>query len=178
MNRRRFIVGATATGGLAIAGGASLLLRPNTSADLTLISVVEKLESFRDKNLLSHGEWSAAHIFSHNAQSIDYSMAGFPESNSALFQTLLGKPAFTVFSARGEMHHGLAEPIPGAYNISDDGAVDVAIDQLLASIARFVAHKDTLQPHFAYGELSKADYEAAHVLHFLNHMSEITVQTA
>ena len=103
-------------------------------------------------------------------------MAGFPESKGTVFQTLLGKPAFAVFSARGEMRHGLAEPIPGAYTIADDGPIDVAIDKLLASIAAFAAHSTPLQPHFAYGELSKADYESAHVLHFLNHMNEITVQ--
>lgn len=57
------------------------------------------------------------------------------------------------------------------------GTLDAAIDKLLASIAAFVAHSGPLQPHFAYGQLSKSDYESAHVMHFLNHMSEITVQS-
>jgi hypothetical protein len=177
MNRRRFVIGTTAVGGIAIAGGATLLLRPRTSGDLTLNAVAENLESFRGKQLLSHGKWSAAHIFSHNAQSINYSMAGFPKKKGPVFQTLLGKPAFAVFSAWGEMHHGLAEPIPGAYAIEDDIPLDSAIDELLASIAIFTAYTDALKPHFAYGELNKADYESAHVLHFLNHMREITVQS-
>ena len=176
MNRRSFITGTAAAGGIALAGGAAFLLQPVTSGDLTLNAVAEKLENFRGKQLLSQGKWSAAHVFSHNAQSIDYSMAGFPKSKGPVFQTLLGKPAFAVFSARGEMRHGLAEPIPGAYAIEDDGPLDIAIDTLLASIAAFTAHTGTLQPHFAYGELSKSDYESAHVLHFLNHMSEITVK--
>lgn len=176
MNRRNFIIGAAATSGVAIVGSAAILLQPANSGALTLAAVAKKLENFRGKKLVGQGKWSPAHIFSHNAQSIDYSMAGFPESKGTVFQTLLGKPAFAVFSARGEMRHGLAEPIPGAYTIADDGPIDVAIDKLLASIAAFAAHSTPLQPHFAYGELSKADYESAHVLHFLNHMNEITVQ--
>jgi hypothetical protein len=174
MNRRRFIV-AAATSGVAIVGGAALLIRPVYQGPLTLSAVVEQLEGLRGKHLVSHGRWSAAHVFCHNAQSIDYSISGFPESKGAVFQALAGKPAFTVFSARREMRHDLAEPIPGSYAIADDGPLDAAIDKLLASIATFVAHSGPLQPHFAYGELSKSDYESAHVMHFLNHMSEITV---
>lgn len=176
MKRRNFIIGTAATASIAIAGGATLLLQSTGSGSLTLANVAETLESFRGKKLVGHGTWSPAHVFSHNAQSIDYSMAGFPESKGAVFQTLLGKPAFAVFSARGKMHHGLAEPIPGAYAIDNDGAIDAAIAQLLSSIASFTAYSSPLKPHFAYGHLSKADYELAHVLHFLNHMDEITVE--
>jgi hypothetical protein len=47
--------------------------------------------------------------------------------------------------------------IPGGYAIADDGPLDIAIDELLASIAAFTAHSGPLQPHFAYGELSTPD---------------------
>lgn len=147
----------------------------NPKQSLTLESVARQLEAMRGKAVTSTGQWSAARVFRHNAQSIDYSLTGFPEPKSKLFQSVIGKTAFAVFSARGEMRHGLAEPIPGASAIPDGGSLDEAIDVLLASIARFQANTGTLHPHFAYGELSKAEYDRAHTLHFLNHLSEIVI---
>ena len=178
MNRRSFVFATAAAGGAAIAGGAALLMQPAYFGPMKLAAMVAQLKSLRGQHLVSQGSWSAAHVFSHNAQSIDYSIAGFPESKGSVFQTLVGKPAFAVFSARGEMVHGLAEPIPGGYAIADDGPLDIAIDELLRSIAAFTAHSGPLQPHFANGALSKAEYEAAHVMHFVNHMSEITVHSS
>ncbi len=173
MNRRNFLISAGATTGvIAVAGGVWLNV-PATDRLLTMDAVAEQLNSFRGKALVSSGKWSPAHVFNHNAQSIDYSLAGFPESKSALFQSLLGKPAFAVFAAKRAMHHGLAEPIPGAYEIADNGNLDAAIDKFLASIAAFKAFDGALKPHFAYGALSKADYALAHAMHFYNHMSEI-----
>ena len=175
MNRRNFLISAGATTGvLAVAGGVWLNV-PASDEVLTMDAVSARLNGFRGKALVSAGKWSPAHVFNHNAQSIDYSMAGFPESKSALFQSLLGKPAFAVFAAKREMHHGLAEPIPGAYEISDSGNLDAAIDKFLASIAAFKTFEGALKPHFAYGALSKADYALAHTMHFYNHLSEIRV---
>jgi hypothetical protein len=37
----------------------------------------------------------------------------------------------------------------------------------------FKQYQGKLSPHFAYGELSKQEYEAAHVMHFHNHLSEL-----
>ena len=173
MNRRNFLISAgTTTGVIAVTGGVWLNL-PATDELLTMDAVAERLNGFRGKALVSSGKWSPAHVFKHNAQSIDYSMAGFPESKSALFQSLLGKPTFAVFAAKRAMHHGLAEAIPGAYEISDTGNLDAAIDKFLASINAFKAFEGPLKPHFAYGALSKTDYALAHVMHFYNHLSEI-----
>lgn len=175
MNRRKFLISAGATTGvIAVAGGVWLNV-PATDRLLTMDAVAEQLNNFRGKPLVSSGKWSPARVVNHNAQSIDYSMAGFPESKGAVFQNLLGKPAFAVFVSKREMHHGLAESIPGAYEISDGGNLDAAIDKLLASIAAFNAYDGELKPHFAYGALSKTDYALAHAMHFYNHLSEIRV---
>jgi hypothetical protein len=33
--------------------------------------------------------------------------------------------------------------------------------------------EEALQPHFAYGKLSKIDYQAAHWLHISQHLTEL-----
>ena len=100
MNRRNFLISAGATSGVIAVTGCVGLNLPATDELLTMDAVAERLNGVRGKSLVSSGKWSPAHVFKHNAQSIDYSMAGFPESKSALFQSLLGKPAFAVFAAK------------------------------------------------------------------------------
>lgn len=173
MKRRNFLISAAAGTGVIVAGGAAWLNSPASNSPLTLDATVELLNSFRGRTLVTSGQWSAAHVFNHNAQSIDYSMTGFPQSKGVAFQTLVGTPAFAVFKAKRAMRHGLTEPIPGGYDIPDSGSTGAAIDKLLASIADFKNFAGPLMPHFAYGNLSKADYELAHAMHFANHMSEI-----
>jgi Protein of unknown function (DUF1569) len=116
--------------------------------------------------------WSLPQVLEHLAQSIEFSLHGFPQAKSALFQSTVGAAAFAVFKWRGKMSHGLAEPIPGAAKLlATDLAVAAA--RLRASIAAFEAHKTALKPHFAYGDLSKADYALAHSFHIANHQELI-----
>ena len=48
-----------------------------------------------------------------------------------------------------------------------------ALQRLQAAFARFASHNGALQPHFAYGSLSHAEYAQAHVLHLYNHLSRL-----
>jgi hypothetical protein len=120
----------------------------------------------------SRGAWTLPQVFNHLAQSIEYSMQGFPEPRSALFQATVGKAAFAVFRARGRMSHGLAEPIPGAPALSAGDVLPAALARLQRSLRDFDAHGGALQPHFAYGALDKADYTRAHLMHLADHWSE------
>ena len=58
-------------------------------------------------------------------------------------------------------------------NLLDAPAPDAAaaLARLRAAVQVFAAHTGPLQPHFAYGELSKAQYEQAHAMHLANHLS-------
>lgn len=118
------------------------------------------------------GAWPLPSVLDHLAQSIEMSMDGFPESKSALFQNTAGAGAFAYFKWRGRMSHDLAAPIPGAAALAT-GAWQVPAKRLRDSINRFQAHKGLLKPHFAYGELDKADYAIAHTLHIANHQDEL-----
>jgi hypothetical protein len=115
--------------------------------------------------------WNWAHTLVHCAQSIEYSMSGFPQSRSRLFQVTAGSAAFLVFEARGRMRHDLTEPIPGAPAIDAATPEAEALERLRRAAATFAGWNGSLQPHFAYGALDKARYEAAHAMHVANHLS-------
>jgi Protein of unknown function (DUF1569) len=121
------------------------------------------------------GAWALPVVLEHVAQSIEMSMAGFPQPKSAWFQNTLGTAAFAVFKLRGKMSHSLSEPIPGAPALLPSSSLAFAAKRLRTAITSFQAHKTALQPHFAYGRLSKSDYALAHTLHIANHQDEIAI---
>jgi hypothetical protein len=124
------------------------------------------------KSIVSGAAWTWPQTLEHCAQSIEYSMAGFPEPKSRLFQSTVGAAAFGVFSWRGRMTHDLAEPIPGAPALAAGAGPEAALARLRTSIASFRAWSQPLQPHFAYGALDKRSYEMAHAMHLANHLSQ------
>lgn len=122
------------------------------------------------------GAWPLPAVLEHLAQSIEMSMDGFPQPRSAAFQHTLGAAAFAVFSWRGRMSHGLAEPIPGAPALRIDATLPDAAARLREAIERFERHQGPLAPHFAYGALDKARFAQAHCLHIANHQDEIVLR--
>ena len=121
----------------------------------------------------SSGAWTLAQVLHHAAQSVEYSVRGFPQPKSAFFQATAGNLAFMFFDARGKMSHSLAEPIPGAPAIEASEALDAAIARALKSLRDFEAHSGPLAPHFAYGALDKTQYTRAHLMHLANHWTEV-----
>jgi hypothetical protein len=119
------------------------------------------------------GAWPLGAVLEHLAQSVEMSMEGFPQPRGALFQNTLGKAAFSVFRLRGRMNHGLADAIPGAPALAGGAEWRPAAQRLRAAITRFDAYAGPLEPHFAYGALSKDDFALAHCLHIANHREEI-----
>jgi hypothetical protein len=127
------------------------------------------------KDVKSTTDWKMSAVLEHMAQSVDMSMDGFPEPKSALFQSTLGTAAFTVFRLRGRMSHGLSEPIPGAPLLPQTDEWRPGVVRLRTAVKRFQSYTGRLAPHFAYGELSHADFALAHTLHIANHQDAITV---
>jgi hypothetical protein len=90
---------------------------------------------------------------------------------NALFRALMGNAAFAVFNARGAMSaFGLTEPIPGAPALDANTlALKDSVQRLIDALAAFDAWGGPLKPHFAYGELDKAQYTRAHLMHLADH---------
>jgi len=140
-----------------------------------LVPILEALEKGTLK-LEIQGSWSLGKVLSHCSQSIQFSMLGYPEMKSVLFRGSAGKMAFSFFAFRNKMSHGLEEPIPGGADLSNDVNVQQAAKNLISDIKLFQSRsKDDLRPHFAYGELSKEEYDLAHTLHIKNHFDRISL---
>jgi Protein of unknown function (DUF1569) len=149
-------------------------------ADTPKVQSLDEAMKWLDKldkaaSVKTTGAWPMIAVLEHLAQSIEYSMTGFPAPKSALFQSTAGAAAFTFFKWRGQMSHGLAEPIPGAAALTQQGDWKLASARLRNAITRFNAYEGKLMPHFAYGNLSKPEFTLAHSFHIANHQDEITV---
>lgn len=169
---------------MATAAGTYAIIDGVPADKLTVETALKRLDeliaqmltappSFKQPVIKHSGKWSPYKIFIHCAQSIEYSMMGFPEHKSSLFKNTIGKAAFSVFEHKGRMTHGLSEVIPSAEPISAKGDVLIALARLKAAFIEFKGYKKPLQPHFAYGQLTKREYEIAHVLHLNNHLEEL-----
>lgn len=170
MQRRTFLLGSTAL----IAVSALGLVAGKALHTYDLAALLQQLMALRGKTIEHSGAWSASEVFQHCAQSIAGSLDGYPEQKSALFQHSVGKLALSTFQAAGAMRHPLAEPIPGMAVLDSQLPTAQALELLITQLERFAQSSDqSLQPHFAYGNLSKTDYQAAHWLHITQHLSEL-----
>jgi hypothetical protein len=170
MHRRAVLNTALAASAVIIAGAA---VRRATMDPPPFNATLDMLARLRQSAPTSLGAWNPYQVFTHLAQSIDYSMTGYPGMKSALFRNTAGKAAFFTFSTAGAMTHNLAEPIPGAPDLASSGSAGDAIGRTISSLKTFAAYKGPLHPHFAYGNLDKEEYLAAHLMHINNHMKEI-----
>lgn len=167
MDRRHFVL--TGAGALALTGCAGQLETFTSLKDAR--QRVLNLGFGEPK--LQHESWSLSQLLQHLAQSVEYSMAGYPEMKNAVFRALIGNTAFAVFNARGAMSHSLSEPIPGAPALNPNTLVKDSMHRLIDALAAFEAWTGPLKPHFAYGALDKEQYTRAHLMHLANHWTQI-----
>jgi hypothetical protein len=173
MQRRTVLKGA-ALGGVAVLGaGFWALPTGDAPVGVSLDAAQQLLAGLVDQPLVSLKGWTPTEVFNHCAQSIEYSLSGYPALKPGWFRSSVGPLAFSVFAARGAMRHPLTEAIPGAAPLSAPATQAQALQRLQQAFADFAAYQGELQPHFAYGVLSHTDYAQAHVLHLYNHMSLI-----
>jgi len=136
------------------------------------------LELLFTPKVVEGNAWNLSQVMQHLAQSIEYSMQGFPALKGAWFRSSVGSAAFAVFNARGQMSHSLDEPIPGAPALDASQALKISVQRLLDAMDAFAQFNGTLRPHFAYGELTKPQYERAHLMHLANHWTQFHAKTA
>jgi hypothetical protein len=166
MQRRTVLLAAPAVG-LAACSPAPV------QGFATMASAMKAIEALASGHKKS-GAWSMAQMLHHAAQSVEYSLRGFPDMKWGVFRATVGSAAFAVFDSRGKMSHALDEPIPGAPALDKDAALPAAIERALTSLREFEAHTGALMPHFAYGALDKAQFTRAHLMHLANHWMEIS----
>ncbi|MFZ5550085.1 MAG: DUF1569 domain-containing protein [Pseudomonadota bacterium] len=168
LTRRQIVVAAGAVGVLS----TGAFIASGTTRFRSLDEARRAVAPLAEHPLRTTGAWNLAQVMNHVAQSVEYSLDGFPQPKPALFQATAGTAAFALFDARGQMHHPLDQPIPGAPALLADAPLPEAVARLLAAFDRFEAHTGALQPHFAYGALDKPAYTRAHLMHLANHWAE------
>jgi hypothetical protein len=168
LTRRRIALAVGAAGVL----GTGALIATGTTRFRSLDEARQAVAPLAQQPLRTTGAWNLAQVMHHVAQSVEYSLDGFPEPKGALFQATAGAAAFALFDARGQMHHPLDQPIPGAPALPAAAPLPEAVARLLAALDRFDVHTGALQPHFAYGALDKPAYTRAHLMHLANHWAE------
>jgi hypothetical protein len=187
MERRAFlkIAGFAGAGVLAGGLGAKMLFEHKTSHQplakrtVRLVTLEEARAELISLQQYAHqlsvaNEWTLYQNLVHCAQSIEYSMTGYPGMKSALFQATLGKWAYSRFDEQQYMAHNLNEPIPQAPPIPQTGNTADGFQRLFAALDSFERFDEkALRPHFAYGALSKKDYAKAHSMHLADHFSAI-----
>lgn len=173
MNRRQ-VLKLSALGSVAALSTGFWALPAGERPGLLSIEGAQKfLRTLEGQPLKSLKGWGPTEVFNHCAQSIEYSISGYPELKPRWLRSTLGPLAFSVFSARGAMRHPLDEIIPGSPALSEPATQALALGRLQKAFSEFSAYQGELQPHFAYGTLNPADYAEAHVLHLYNHMSVV-----
>ncbi len=145
----------------------------NSERFASVEAALKTLEQLKTQAPRMTGAWDMAHVLHHTAQSIEFSIGGFPQPKPAWFRATVGSYAFALFNARGQMSHSLAEPIPGAADIAQGQPLAPAIEHAIAALQAFERHSGALAPHFAYGALDKAAYTRAHLMHLANHWAEV-----
>lgn len=175
-NRRNFLTASLVLGTVPLLGCGPQLRDLRVSQLPAALQEMTRLG--QAPSLQSVTAWSWAKTLVHLAQSIEYSMTGYPTQNSALFQSTVGKAAFEAFAWRGAMRHDLTEPIPGSPAIDNAAPLAPAAARLLTACQQFMQWDKALQPHFAYGALTHAEYEQAHAMHLANHFAAFQTSAA
>jgi Protein of unknown function (DUF1569) len=138
-------------------------------------------EAMQELNRIEHAsklniesDWNLYQNLTHCSQSIEFSMSGFPETKPAIFQNTIGDLVFSHFEKQGFMRHNRTEPIPKAPILEKEGDLTKAIERLKMAVVNFDNFQKELLPHFAYGKLSKNEYQNAHCMHLADHFAMMT----
>lgn len=132
------------------------------------VKAVERMSPELASRSTTSAGWTPAQILEHCAQSIEYSVRGFPQNKGSIFHATLGRLVSRKFLAQGFMRHSLDAPIPGAPE-PEAKNLEAAQARLLAAVAEFRAAQE-LAPHFAFGKLSRAEFEKLHAFHIADHL--------
>ncbi|EFU74787.1 DUF1569 domain-containing protein [Enterococcus italicus] len=131
------------------------------------------LEQLKENESVCTKNWSVYEICLHCAQTIDYSMTGYPEMKPKLIRQTIGKKVVKKFLTDKKMSHNLQAPVAGGAPIAHDGLPIDGIQALIDATHRFQAWDGELQEHGVFGELSKEEYATYFALHIADHFQEI-----
>ena len=141
---------------------------------LTLTDLTERLHKGigrPEHEMLAPGSpWNLSQTLQHCAQTVRYSVTGYPKLKPALFRATAGAMAKRVFLRRGAMKHPLGAEIDGAPPLDPNLPVTEAATGLAQAVALFTAHTAEHAPHPAYGRCTHEEFARLHALHLAEHL--------
>lgn len=143
-------------------------------ASLTLPQLTERLHKDLgrpERDLLAPGgPWNLSQTLQHCAQTVRYSVTGYPKLKPALFRSTAGALAKRVFLRRGAMKHPLGAEIDGAPPLDPNLPTAEAAAGLADAVALFTGHTGEHAPHPAYGRCTHDEYARLHAMHLAEHL--------
>lgn len=144
-----------------------------TVSATTFSEIRSLLESLGDEPKV-RGSFDYGQLLEHCAQSIEYSMRGYPELRSAVFRATIGRIAKGKFLRQGFMRHDLDAPIPGAPPLAAGSSIASARKRLLSAMDELLSGAEALSPHLAFGRCTRDEYEKIHSMHIAEHLSRVS----
>ncbi|MFD1174813.1 DUF1569 domain-containing protein [Paenibacillus puldeungensis] len=139
----------------------------------SLADVKKELLGMDDRDVIKTTQWPLYEILAHCAQTIEYSMTGYPQMKPKIVRNTIGRMVIKKFLKQGYMKHNLTAHVPGAAKIEKQGTVREGNALLLKAINDFEEYKGPLAPHLIFGELSKEEYDRYFTMHIADHFSEL-----
>ncbi|MEO3945828.1 DUF1569 domain-containing protein [Gorillibacterium sp. CAU 1737] len=139
----------------------------------SLDAVKKELLSLEGSDAVSTKQWPLYEILAHCAQTIEYSMTGYPQMKPKLVRKTVGRMVIRKFLKQGFMKHDLTAHVPGGAKLKPQGTVQEGVELLQQAIDAFQAYSGPLAPHLIFGELSKDEYDRYFAMHIADHFSEV-----
>ncbi|MER6127932.1 DUF1569 domain-containing protein [Streptomyces sp. NPDC001795] len=124
-----------------------------------------------ERDLLAPGNaWNLSQTLQHCAQTIRYSVTGYPRLKPVLFRSTVGALAKRVFLHRGAMKHALGAEIDGAPPLDAGLPVTEAAASLMDAVTLFSRHTEPHALHPAYGRCTHDEFARLHAMHLVEHL--------
>jgi hypothetical protein len=114
--------------------------------------------------------WNLSQTVQHCAQTVHYSVVGYPQLKPTVFRATVGAIAKRVFLLRGATRHPLAAEIDDAPPLESELPVPDALAQLSTAVAQFTAHGGTHPPHPTYGDCTHEQLDRLQAMHLAEHL--------
>lgn len=176
MKRRQFLKLSLVGGVLAGFGGGcmGLLVGKNGDEELSIDFALKTLDKFSNTTIVHLGQWNPYQILTHCAQSVEYSMSGYPEHDSDLFKNTVGTLVFSFFSPRKNVSW-VNGSCSGSASYRNQRRFNKCVGSIRESLDGFSRLPREVRTTFSYGQLTKEEFTIAHVIHLNNHLEELTV---
>jgi hypothetical protein len=143
----------------------------NPSLDVLAGRLRERTATNPTRQLLAaKSVWNLSQTVQHCAQTIDYSVTGYPKLKPRPFRVTVGALAKRTFLRRGATRHSLGAEIAGAPPLDPALAVSEAVTRLTDAVELFSGYRGSHAPHPAYGVCTHEEYAALHAMHLVEHL--------